>query len=122
MRARARLAAGQRQEAEADLQKSLSLSPFSARFHQEAGELSLGQGDLPKALASFERAISALPLNPLSWLRRAQVLESLGRRSEALETYERILMLTQRPDVLAERDETKTELARLAAEKIASLQ
>ncbi len=122
LRARARLAAGQKPEAEADLQKSLSLSPFSARFHQEAGELSLGRGDLPKSLASFERAISALPLNPLSWLRRAQVLESLGRRSEALETYERILMLTQRPDVLAERDETKTELARLAAEKIASLQ
>jgi hypothetical protein len=115
--------AGRRWEkARESIAQSIRLAPYSARFQQEAGEIALQKGSTEEALACYTKAVRRLPLNPLLWLRRAQILESRQEFAAAARDYGTALWLVEKKGVqLDERGNGLLLLARERWEKWRSL-
>ena len=60
-----------------------SLTPEYGRAWQEEGHLALAQGEKPRALDAFTRAIRFNPALLASWREQAGLLRDSGRNSEA---------------------------------------
>ncbi len=82
--ARIRLALGERQQALDALQASFFISPFDYKLHTQAGELSAGLKDYPRALAEFQVALALSPPNIAEAnYNVASAYFALGRQPEA---------------------------------------
>ena len=55
------------------------------------GETLLGNGDAEQALACFDEALAAEPINPDLFLKKGTALEALRRMPEAIEIYDRAI-------------------------------
>jgi hypothetical protein len=102
------------------IQRALALSPNSARFHLEAGDIAWQLGRLDDAFRLYQRAGQLLPLQPLSWIRRAQIREGQGQLSAALPVYRKARRLVEKqsapvPGLLAELDAKIHDLERRIA-------
>lgn len=58
-------------------------APEFGRAHQEEGHLHRATGDIQRALTSYQRACQFNPALHASWLAQAEILDSMGRTSEA---------------------------------------
>ena len=77
--------------AERELRRALDREPSAFWSLRDMGVLRLRQGRSAEALASFDRAATARPDDPLIHVYRMHALEALGRLQEADEEYARYL-------------------------------
>jgi tetratricopeptide (TPR) repeat protein len=82
---RARMALGGEEYAGAKeaIERAISLSPDTARFHHGLGELLLVNGEPEEALRHFDRSLECDPENRETMARRAVALVTSGRAEEA---------------------------------------
>jgi O-antigen ligase len=113
LRGALRAAAGEQEGAQADLDRAVALSPFSAGFRQDAAELARRLGDRAGALAHMDAATRFLPLNPLAWVRLAQLLKDEGRREDARVALASADRALADPRVLAGRAERRAALRKI---------
>lgn len=125
-RARALVAAGpeHREQALAGLLEGLERLGRPVTLELEALEIEIDLGRNDAALARLDRLARETPRPETWWIRRARLLESLGRPAEALETYRRIVDSLESGK--APRRQTRAvqqlvEEARLAVERLALL-
>jgi len=79
---------GRRAEAEAAYRRALEIYPDYAQMHFNLGRLLLDAGDGAGAVEHLGQASRLSPSNPRPYKSLAPLLESLGRRDEALAAYE----------------------------------
>ena len=78
-----------------DLSRAIKLNPRDYTAYHERGLLYLEEKTDPvRALADMNRAIEADPKQPMAHADKARACEFLGRRSEALEEYRKVVELS----------------------------
>jgi serine/threonine protein kinase len=102
---------GRFEEAEKRLREALHLSPQQAHPHLVLGYIRASRGKLSEALVEIDDAILLNPTYPMSFLERATLLWTLGRRDEAPRDWRKFLELGGFPML------TSDEPALLAASK-----
>ena len=85
------LRAGRLDEAEAFLQRALSLSPDTAVYHSNNSVILRERGQIEASLAAAERAVALAPGFAGAWYNHGISLAELARFAEALESYGRAL-------------------------------
>lgn len=85
------LRAGRLDEAEACLQRALSLAPETAVYHSNHSVLLRERGQLEASLAAAERAVALAPGFAGAWYNQGISLAEFARFAEALESYGRAL-------------------------------
>ncbi len=94
-RGMANVQAARYDQALADFGEAIKLNPRDYTAYHERGLAYLEEKTDPaRALADMDRAIKADPRQPAAHADRARILEFLGRRSEALEEYRKVLKLS----------------------------
>lgn len=78
---------GRSDEAERLYREALALNPQYLGGHISLGLLYAGRGDHPRALVEFDAALLLDRDSFDAWFNRAEALEQLARRDEALESY-----------------------------------
>jgi len=79
----------------ADFSEAIKLNPRDYTAYHERGLAYLEEKtDLARALADMDRALDVDPHQPVAHADRARILEFLGRRSEALEEYRKVVKLS----------------------------
>jgi len=86
---------GQWQRALADYEKALEIQPKAAQAWFLRGVLSFQRGKHDNALKDLDEALKCDPHLARVYLSKAEMLESLGRRQEAVECYSRFLQYDQ---------------------------
>jgi tetratricopeptide (TPR) repeat protein len=80
-----------------DLQKELIAKiPEAPTYRLDLGRILARMGRFPEALAAFEKAIDIDGYYLPAYLSKAQALEALGKKGEALKTYEQMKDLLQK--------------------------
>jgi len=81
--------------AAAQFQEAAKLKPNDARVWTETGDMLYMTGDLPQALAAFDRARQLGENTPGVWFFRAIILDKLRQLRPALEAYRQFLTMSQ---------------------------
>jgi tetratricopeptide (TPR) repeat protein len=85
-------------------------------FQDTYGWIAARLGNFDEALEYLESAASALPNEPLAQFHLAETYAGLGRKAEAVETYQRVLDLQEEGASPTYLERATSELARLEAE------
>ena len=102
---------GSREAAVRDYDDAIRVEPRHAEALNNRAWAILLDGRAADALADANRSIEAVPTNGYAYDTRGQILESLGRRNDAIRDYERALQLD------ASQETSRTGLARLRARR-----
>jgi tetratricopeptide (TPR) repeat protein len=116
LRGRAAALLGRTDAAREDFAAARRLSPHTARFHAEAGDVERRGGDLRAALRHYEEASRLLPLDPDPWVSRGEIRQELGEPGAAATAYEGALRALDHP-----RTAPRTDLARDLRERLTVL-
>lgn len=76
-----------------NLQEALRYNPKNAEIHCKLGKLYLKQNDTNNAFAAFQEALSLDPINLYALEASATIEEARGRYNEAIEFYNRYILL-----------------------------
>lgn len=101
-----------------DLARCVALAPTSAGFRRDAAELALRRGRNDEALAHYDAAVRFLPLSPVPWVRRGDVLLAAGRSEEARASYQSALRALSDPRVMASAPAARAALTAQVTEKL----
>lgn len=101
-----------------DLARCVALAPTSAGFRRDAAELALRRGRNDEALAHYDAAVRFLPLSPVPWVRRGDVLRAAGRSEEARTSYQSALRALSDPRVMASAPAARAALKAQINEKL----
>ncbi len=112
---------GRWEEAQQNMAQGIALSPYSARFQREAGEVFLRRGQPAQALRHYQKAAQYLPLNVFSWLRKAQIHAILNEKHKAVENYQKVLWLLDHPYVLVGKEQDRQALKKIAQRELSLL-
>jgi serine/threonine protein kinase len=80
------------------------------------GEVLLAQGRVEEAVAAYGRAVEVQPLHTPAWLRLAPALERLGKHTEAIQVYGRLLSMSLDAAALAVVTEGCTRILELESQ------
>jgi len=104
-----------------DLDRCVGLAPTSAGFRRDAAELALRRSRPEEALAHYDAAVRFLPLSPVPWVRRGDLLRSLGRLADAEASYRSALRALADPRVMAGAPDTRAALTTQVNAKLAEV-
>lgn len=100
------------------LKRLKAAAPEFGRAHQEEGHLHRATGDIARALTSYQRACQFNPALHASWLAQAEILDSMGRTSEAAQARAQGERIKALPRELAAVTDMLHENKLLKAEKL----
>ena len=99
LRAVARMALGQTDEAIADQFRALSLWPHRSSLYRELAQMYATEGNFERALQLYDSAIALDDSDVSAYVGRAAVLRRLGRDAETIGDLRRVLVLSSDQDV-----------------------
>jgi tetratricopeptide (TPR) repeat protein len=98
----------------------LRYDPANAYLHVVLGQVHVADGDMPAAIAAYERAISGDPSLQAAWAGRAEALFEAGDSGEAIASLNRALDIAEDAALLFNRA-TAFQAAGLWADALADL-
>lgn len=77
------------------IKRTFSIMQVRADKHFDKGADFAKLGDLEKAVALFDKALTLDPGNDMLWVLRGSILDDLGRYSDSLDSYDKALDVKQ---------------------------
>ena len=103
-------------------QHAVSAHPDDAALHKNLGLAQRASGALLEALTAFDAALRVKPEYPIAHLHKAAVLEQLGRREEAVNSYLSGLSQAGELGLMAQRDKLPAGLRQVLQQAVAVVQ
>lgn len=93
-----RLQEGKFEQAVADFEKAIAISPREPRFHLSLGVAYFSLGETDRAIAEYEQSLRAKPDAPETHVSLAMAWKRLGKKDKAVDAYKEAIRL--KPDLV----------------------
>lgn len=93
-----RLQEGKFEQAVADFEKAIAISPREPRFHLSLGVAYFSLGETDRAIAEYEQSLRAKPDAPETHVNLAMAWKRLGKKDKAVDAYKEAIRL--KPDLV----------------------